>query len=264
MRLASLAVPLTLMLGLTFTSGAQLPQKAALAPATDPKMKQFVDGLMAKMTMAEKIGQLNLVSVGFDVTGPVVSKDVDANIRKGLVGGVFNTFTPVAVRKLQDLALKESRLHIPLMFGYDVIHGHRTIFPVPLGLASELGPEGAIERSARIAAEEASRRRASTGCFRRWWTLPAMRAGAALWKAPAKTPTSARAWPEAMVRGYQGPTNDLTKRQHRDGLPQALRPLRRGRGGARIQHHRHEPASACTTSTCRPTEPPWTRGWAPS
>ena len=59
-------------------------------------MKQFIDGLLGKMTQDEKIGQLNLVSVGFDVTGPVVSKDVDANIRKGLVGGVFNTFTPVA------------------------------------------------------------------------------------------------------------------------------------------------------------------------
>ena len=118
-------------------------------------MKQLIDGLLGKMTQDEKIGQLNLVSVGFDVTGPVVSKDVDANIRKGLVGGVFNTFTPVAVRKLQKMALKESRLHIPLMFGYDVIHGHRTIFPIPLGLSASWDM-AAVEQNARIAAEEST------------------------------------------------------------------------------------------------------------
>ncbi|MCA8829933.1 beta-glucosidase BglX [Hymenobacter pini] len=128
---------------------------AASAMADDPKMTKFIDDLMQKMTLEEKIGQLNLITVGFDVTGPVVSKDVDANIRKGNVGAVLNTFTPVAARKLQEMAVKESRLHIPLIFGYDVIHGHRTIFPIALGLASSWDLT-AIERSARIAAEEAS------------------------------------------------------------------------------------------------------------
>ena len=104
------------------------------SPATDIKMNTFITALMNKMTLDEKIGQLNLPSVGFDVTGPIVSKDVDEKIRKGLVGAVFNTYTPVAVRKLQEFAVKESRLHIPLLFGYDVIHGHRTIFPIALGL----------------------------------------------------------------------------------------------------------------------------------
>ena len=126
-------IPL-LLLALALSPAAQAQKKPASAASTtaDQKMKQYVNDLMAKMTTEEKIGQLNLVSVGFDVTGPVVSKDVDANIRKGLVGGVFNTYTPVAVRKLQEMALKESRLHIPLMFGYDVIHGHRTVFPIAL------------------------------------------------------------------------------------------------------------------------------------
>ena len=98
---------------------------------TDSKMNAFIGDLMSRMTREEKIGQLNLLSVGFDVTGPVLSRDVETKIRQGLVGGVFNTYTPVAVRKLQSLAVKESRLGIPLLFGYDVIHGHKTIFPRP-------------------------------------------------------------------------------------------------------------------------------------
>ena len=105
------------------------------APAADPKMDAFVHDLMGRMTKAEKIGQLNLMSVGFDVTGPLLSEGADAKIRQGLVGGVFNTYTPAAVQKLQLLAIKQSRLGIPLLFGYDVIHGYKTIFPVPLALA---------------------------------------------------------------------------------------------------------------------------------
>lgn len=102
----------------------------------DPAMDAFITDLMSKMTLEEKIGQLNLPSIGFDVTGPIVSQGVEEKITKGLVGGVFNTFTPNAVRKLQELAVAKSRLKIPLLFGYDVIHGHRTIFPINLGLAA--------------------------------------------------------------------------------------------------------------------------------
>jgi len=83
----------------------------------DPKMDKFIKDLMSKMTLEEKIGQLNLPSIGFDITGPILSKDVDEKIRKSLVGGVFNTYTPIAVRKLQDIAVKETRLKIPLLFG---------------------------------------------------------------------------------------------------------------------------------------------------
>ena len=211
MRFTAIAAPLTLALGLTLTltSVAQVPQKNMPSATADPKMKQFVNELMAKMTMAEKIGQLNLVSVGFDVTGPVVSKDVDANIRKGLVGGVFNTFTPVAVRKLQELALKESRLHIPLMFGYDVIHGHRTIFPVPLGLSSSWDLK-AIEQSARIAAEEAS----ADGL--NWVFSPMVDIArdprwGRIMEGAGEDPYLGSQVARAMVRGYQGPANDLRK-----------------------------------------------------
>lgn len=123
--------------------------------AKEMKMNQFITALMQKMTLEEKIGQLNLPSVGFDVTGPILSEGVEEKIKKGLVGGVFNTYTPVAVRKLQDIAVNETRLKIPLLFGYDVIHGHRTIFPIPLGLAATWDT-ALVQRTARAAADEAT------------------------------------------------------------------------------------------------------------
>ncbi len=131
--------------------------KLQQAPATsaDENMNKFISDLMSKMTLEEKVGQLNLPSVGFDVTGPIVSQGVEEKIKQGLVGGVFNTFTPVAVRKLQEMAVNETRLKIPLLFGYDVIHGHRTIFPISLGLSSSWDTS-LIRRTARAAAEEAS------------------------------------------------------------------------------------------------------------
>jgi beta-glucosidase len=117
--------------------------------------KAFIDDLMSKMTLEDKIGQMNLLSIGFDITGPIVSKDVDEKIKKGLVGGIFNTFTPEAVRKLQEIAVNQSRLKIPLLFGYDVVHGHRTVFPINLGLSCTWDPE-LIERTAQAAAAEAT------------------------------------------------------------------------------------------------------------
>jgi len=123
--------------------------------AADPKMNAFITKLMSKMTVDEKIGQLNLPAVGFDVTGPILSEGVDEKIEKGLVGGVFNTFTPQAVRKLQERALTKSRLKIPLLFGYDVVHGHKTILPIPLGLSTSWDMN-LIEKSARLAGREAS------------------------------------------------------------------------------------------------------------
>lgn len=123
--------------------------------SSDAKMNSFIDNLMRRMTLQEKIGQLNLPSVGFDVTGPVLSQGVEDKIKKGLVGGVFNTYTPEAVRKLQQMAVTQTRMKIPLLFGYDVIHGHRTIFPINLGLAATWDPV-LVEKTARAAAEEAS------------------------------------------------------------------------------------------------------------
>ena len=143
------------LLAAVFSTNTLFAQQKKAASGTDQKMNTFVTNLMSKMTLDEKIGQLNLPAVGFDVTGPILSEGVDEKIEKGLVGGVFNTFTPQAVRKLQELAVTKSRLKIPLLFGYDVVHGHKTIFPIPLGLSASWDL-GLIEKSARIAAREAS------------------------------------------------------------------------------------------------------------
>jgi beta-glucosidase len=169
-------------------------------------MEKFVNELMSKMTVEEKIGQLNLVSVGFDVTGPIVSQNVEEKIRKGNVGGVFNTFTPIAVKKLQEMAVNNTRLKIPLLFGYDVIHGHRTIFPIPLGLSASWDLS-AIENSGRIAADEAS----ADGL--NWVVSPMVdiardpRWGRIAEGAGEDTYLGSRV-AEAMVKGYQG--NDLS------------------------------------------------------
>lgn len=143
------------LLTVIFGANTLLAQQKKAVSATDQKMNTFINNLMSKMTLDEKIGQLNLPAVGFDVTGPVLSEGVDEKIEKGLVGGVFNTFTPNAVRILQERAVTKSRLKIPLLFGYDVIHGHKTIFPIPLGLSTSWDLD-LIEKSARIAAREAS------------------------------------------------------------------------------------------------------------
>ncbi len=162
---------------------------------------------MSRMTLEEKIGQLNLLSVGIDVTGPVLSRDAEAKIRQGLVGGVLNTYTPEAVRKLQSLAVKESRLGIPLLFGYDVIHGHKTIFPIPLGLSCTWNLD-AIERSAHIAAAEAS----ADGVN---WTFSPMVdiARDPRWgriaEGAGEDPYLGSQIARAMVRGYQG--GDLSR-----------------------------------------------------
>ena len=125
------------------------------ANAQSNKMNDFIHNLMKKMTLEEKIGQLNLVTPCGAVTGAVVSKDVDDKIRKGQVGGLFGITGPDKIRRAQEIAVNNSRLHIPLLFGLDVIHGHRTIFPIPLGLSSSWDT-AMIKKSARIAANEAT------------------------------------------------------------------------------------------------------------
>lgn len=112
--------------------------------------------LMAKMTLEEKIGQLNLVTPGGGaLTGSVVSADVESKIKNGLVGGLFGIYSPEKIRKAQDLAVKQSRLHIPMIFGLDVIHGHKTIYPIPLGLSASWDL-GMIQNVAAMAAKEAT------------------------------------------------------------------------------------------------------------
>ena len=107
------------------------------------------------MTLDEKVGQLSLFMSSWDVTGPILTNDYKRLIREGKVGAVFNAYTVDGVRELQRMAVEESRLKIPLIFGYDVIHGHRTIFPIPLAQACSWNLT-AIEQSERIAAQEAT------------------------------------------------------------------------------------------------------------
>ena len=121
----------------------------------DAGFRLKADSLLKLMTLDEKIGQLALYTSGWDVTGPVLSQDYRNLIKQGKVGGVFNAYTVGYARELQELAVEETRLGIPLIFGYDVIHGHRTIFPVPLGQAASWDT-AAIEKSERIAATEAT------------------------------------------------------------------------------------------------------------
>ena len=117
--------------------------------------ESFIDELMAKMTLQEKLGQMNLLSIGSDVTGPVLSEGVEDKIARGEVGGVFNSFGLPAVKKLQEIVMQKSRLKIPLIFGYDVIHGHKTIFPIPLALSCSFDLD-LIEKTAEAAADEAT------------------------------------------------------------------------------------------------------------
>ncbi|GAC1526964.1 MAG: beta-glucosidase BglX [Sediminibacterium sp.] len=129
---------------------------AAIQVAAQPGYRAKALALVHKMTLKEKIGQLNLVIPGgAAVTGSVVSQDVESKITKGEVGGLFGITSPEKVRKAQDIAVKHSRLHIPLLFGLDVIHGHKTIFPIPLGLAATWDTI-LVKNSARIAATEAT------------------------------------------------------------------------------------------------------------
>jgi len=114
-----------------------------------------VDSVLSLMTLDEKIGQMTLYTSDMDQTGAFVRKEYEEDIKYGRVGSIFNAYGADYTRKLQDLAIKNTRLRIPLLFGYDVIHGHRTIFPVPLAEASSWDMKS-IEHAARIAAIEAS------------------------------------------------------------------------------------------------------------
>lgn len=118
-------------------------------------MNEFVDDLMAKMTVEEKIGQLNLMPGTDLTTGTKTNSPLVELVEKGMLGAVLNTKGAAKVRALQEVAVKKSRLHIPLIFGLDVIHGYETVLPLPLAQACSWNPQ-AIEAGARMAAEEAT------------------------------------------------------------------------------------------------------------
>ena len=178
----------------------------ATPQADKDKMDQFIDNLMGKMTLQEKIGQLNLPVSGEIVTGQAKSSDVAGKIRKGQVGGLFNVKGVENIREVQKIAVEQSRLKIPLLFGMDVIHGYETVFPIPLALSCSWDME-AIKESARIAAKESS---ADGIC----WTFSPMvdicrdpRWGR-MAEGGGEDPYLGSEISAAMVKGYQG--DDLT------------------------------------------------------
>lgn len=167
----------------------------------DPGMNRFIDELMGKMTVEEKIGQLNLPAAGDITTGQAQSSDIASKIKQGQVGGLFNIKGVEKIKEVQRVAVEESRLRIPLIFGMDVIHGYETAFPIPLGLAATWNMD-AVEQSARIAAVEAS---ADGIC----WTFSPMvdisrdpRWGRVS-EGAGEDPYLAGKFAQAMVRGYQ-------------------------------------------------------------
>jgi len=121
----------------------------------DKEIERRVDSVFQLMTLEEKVGQMAQYSCNWDITGPVMSDDYESLLKKGLVGSMFNAYTVDGVRKMQEMALSESRLKIPVLFGYDVIHGYRTIFPMPLAESCSWDLER-MRQSAAIAADEAS------------------------------------------------------------------------------------------------------------
>ena len=170
------------------------------------KMDQFINDLMGKMTLQEKIGQLNLPVTGDIITGSTVSGDVVGKIKAGQVGGLFNMKGVQSIRALQEVAVKQSRLGIPLIFGMDVIHGYETVFPIPFAMSMSWDMD-AIRNSARIASIEAT---ADGIC----WTFSPMvdicrepRWGR-MSEGNGEDPFLGSAICRAMIEGYQG--TDLT------------------------------------------------------
>ncbi|MCG8307515.1 MAG: beta-glucosidase BglX [Cytophagales bacterium] len=158
--------------------------------------------MLSLMTIDEKIGQLNLPGAGDINTGQASNSNIAGSIRKGNVGGLFNIKTAKKIREVQRIAVEESRLKIPLIFGMDVIHGYKTVFPIPLALSCTWNPE-MIELSARVAAKEAS---ADGIC----WTFSPMVdiARDPRWgriaEGGGEDPFLGSEIARAMVRGYQG------------------------------------------------------------
>lgn len=173
----------------------------------EARMNTFVSNLMKRMTLDEKIGQLNLPGAGDITTGQASSSGIAEKIRAGQVGGLFNIKGVQKIREVQRLAVENSRLKIPLLFGMDVIHGYETVFPIPLGLSASWDMN-LIEQSARIAAVEASADGIS-------WTFSPMVdiARDPRWgriaEGNGEDPYLGAQIAKAMVRGYQG--TDLSK-----------------------------------------------------
>ena len=169
-------------------------------------MNSFVNALMKKMTIDEKIGQLNLLTPGGGVaTGAVVSSDVEKKISNGQVGGLFGVIGVEKIKQAQVLAVKNSRLHIPLLFGSDIIHGYKTTFPIPIALSCSWDTM-LVEQSARIAATEATAD-GLTWAFSPMVDIARDPRWGRIAEGSGEDPYLGSKIAKAMVHGYQG--NDL-------------------------------------------------------
>jgi beta-glucosidase len=234
---------------------ARARQPERRAPALDdPAIEARVEALLKQMTLEEKLGQLNQFSHG-QATGPGTGRsDYKQMVAAGQLGSILNLTGAKETNELQRVALNQSRLKIPLLFGLDVIHGYRTTFPVPLALASTWDAE-LVERAAAAAAREA----AAEGI--RWTFSPMVDiARDARWgrivEGSGEDPHLGSLMAAAYVRGYQGerldrPTSIAACAKHYvgDGAAEAgattTRPTSR--------------SGCCATSTCRRSARPWTR-----
>lgn len=194
-------IAMIMAITLGVTTGFAAKNKKKVQQPLKP-MNEFVDELMSKMTVQEKIGQLNLLPSGDIQTGVSENSSISDAIRQGRLGAILNLKGVDNIRKVQKMAVEESRLGIPIIFGMDVIHGYETIFPIPLALACSWDIP-AIEQSARIAAKEAT---ADGLC----WTYSPMvdisidpRWGRVA-EGAGEDPFLGSRIAEAMVRGYQG------------------------------------------------------------
>ncbi len=183
-------------------AASRMETTTAPQPATAAAIDKRVDSLLRLMTLEEKIGQMTLYTTDWGATGPTIREGYTKDIRSGACGALFNSHTVKFVRELQRVAVEETRLKIPLIFGYDVIHGYKTIFPIPLAEACSWDLP-AIERSARVAAIE------STAAGLNWTFAPMVdigrdpRWGRVMEGAGEDTYLGCRI-AEARVRGFQG------------------------------------------------------------
>lgn len=212
-------IPRSLLLLMALCAAPEQAESQQTKPQSSPKgvlwtslnpHSSKIEALLAQMTLAEKIGQLTLFTTDWGSTGPTIREGYKNDVRSGACGALFNSHTAAFTRELQRVAVEESRLKIPLLFGYDVIHGYKTIFPIPLGEAASWDLE-AIEKSAHVAAAES----AAAGLH---WTFAPMvdicrdpRWGRIMEGAGEDTYLGSRI-AEARVRGFQGEKIGATDR----------------------------------------------------
>ena len=194
---------IVLISSLSIIYACSVAQKGATITA-NKTVAQRVDSVLNLMTLEEKIGQMTQFTSDWDVTGPTMRAEYKSDVRKGRVGSIFNAHTAKYNRELQRVAVEETRMKIPLIFGYDVIHGYKTIFPIPLGEAASFDMQ-VLENSASVAAAEA----AAAGLH---WTFAPMvdisrepRWGRVMEGAGEDTYLGCQA-ARARVRGFQGKT----------------------------------------------------------